>query len=809
MRRCWNSCLIILFSLNLVPGIAATQNGVPNASFSSGIAQRLILIDVSRELSEDLSFELVTEILSNAGYNVEMITKTDELFGRLSTASVLMLPPCRNRLGSLEQRAILEFVEKGGGLLIVGEVRYEGYMELAKTFGITMLPGIVCDPHLSTPVKPFHIKIMNIRQHPVTENVDAFTYDWGQPLLVASPALSLATVGNGSWWETDANGVKDPDEQSGQFTVLASSEYGRGRVVATGDIGCFSLYRRLQWSPLQTYDTARLALNVFNWLAKSNLNGPSLEYTITITSNLAQRHIAHVDLDIHGCRLGELKLVLGRWQDGHYYYSGISNIVASSESRILNVSHIEERGTKLWFLKVDSENVTVRYDVAMDFIRRDFDAYGGYLGPKFGMCQAAQIFLVPANSFFSRIVVKSSLPSEWEMHGPWKQENGKLAPNSAKAAIVNYGLTLGMKEFLWAAIGFGKFAVHSRSIGQTEVNIACWAGWDQPIRESIWKSSFDLYEYMTSLFGRSAPLERYLAIWAPPAEDGRGVCEIEWSSSQGLDADPPRYYAFGNYAHRLFHIWNAFEPTGMRSDTSSERWVSEGMNVYYNSKALAELGLLNRDRVARSEYEWYVREIVGTKYDVSLMEAGNYGSWQNFDQYIWLYYRKGALVWYIFDGAIQTVTGGSRSLDDLQKLMYNLYGGHRGSYSTKDVQKHLETIAGISFESLFQNYVYGTTRLPLFIDGNRVAINYTALGLTATPTSTATQIRTTSSSSSTLVTKTTTIETKKEPELPMPTILAIGLLIAAAIAAAVEAKRLRSAPAGIRRALREEKTGNR
>jgi len=418
MRFYRKNSLIILLSLTLVLGIAVVQNGVPNASSFSDTARQLILIDVSRGLSEDLGFGLLTEIMLNAGYKVEVVTKTDELFTRLSAASVLMLPPCRNHLSSLMQRAILDFVEKGGGLLIVGEVKYEGYAELAKIFGITMLPGIVCDPYLSTPTKPFHIKIISMRQHPVTENIDAFTYDWGQPLMVTSPAKSLATVSNGSWYETDANGVKDPNEQSGQFTVLASSEYGKGRVVATGDIGCFSLYRRLQWSPLQTYDTARLALNIFNWLAKSNLNGPSLEYTVTVTNSLAEKHVAHVDLDIHGHSLGELKLVLSRWQDGHYYYSGISNIVASSGASILNVSYAEERGTKLWNLKVDSENVTVKYDVGMDFIRKDFNEYGGYLGPKFGMCQAAQIFLVPANSFFSRIVVKSNLPFEWEMHGP-------------------------------------------------------------------------------------------------------------------------------------------------------------------------------------------------------------------------------------------------------------------------------------------------------------------------------------------------------------------------------------------------------
>jgi hypothetical protein len=58
-----------------------------------------------------------------------------------------------------------------------------------------------------------------------------------------------------------------------------------------------------------------------------------------------------------------------------------------------------------------------------------------------------------------------------------------------------------MKKFLWAAIGFGEFTAQVKMIGQTEVQIACWAGWDSSVREKIWKSSFDLYDYMTRLFG--------------------------------------------------------------------------------------------------------------------------------------------------------------------------------------------------------------------------------------------------------------------------------------------------------------------
>lgn len=189
-----------------------------------------------------------------------------------------------------------------------------------------------------------------------------------------------------------------------------------------------------------------------------------------------------------------------------------------------------------------------------------------------------------------------------------------------------------------------------------------------------------------------------------------------------LHTDPPRYYAFSNYEHRLFHIWNAFEPTGMLWESSSEYWVSEGMNTYYNSKALVELGFAKKGKILISEYKWYLQEIVGTKYDVPLTEAYKYGNWQEFNQYVWLGYKKGALVSYLLDAEIQKLTNGLKSLDDLQKLMYELYGAHRGCYSTKDVQKHLESLVSQSLQSFFENYVYGTTKLPLSLEGDYLVV---------------------------------------------------------------------------------------
>src|SRR6185503_4000297 len=57
------------------------------------------------------------------------------------------------------------------------------------------------------------------------------------------------------------------------------------------------------------------------------------------------------------------------------------------------------------------------------------------------------------------------------------------------------------------------------------------------------------------------------------------------------------------------------------------------------------------------------------------------------------YYVKGAVVAWLLDAEIRSITKGKRSLDDLMRLLFSRYSNETG-YTDADLQKNAEDIAG-------------------------------------------------------------------------------------------------------------------
>jgi hypothetical protein len=169
------------------------------------------------------------------------------------------------------------------------------------------------------------------------------------------------------------------------------------------------------------------------------------------------------------------------------------------------------------------------------------------------------------------------------------------------------------------------------------------------------------------------------------------------------------------YAHRVFHIWNVFPPTGMqaeRTDRDWTWWAAEGIAIYYNTRAVVDLGYLKGNEQLRDDFNRYLREFLGTKNDAPVAQA--FKLWDmSTDAYFFVTYRKGALVSFLMDTLTQKVTNGNKTLDDLMRALYERYGGMKGVYTNRDMIRLLNSITGFDFTIFFNKYVYGKDRLPL------------------------------------------------------------------------------------------------
>jgi hypothetical protein len=163
------------------------------------------------------------------------------------------------------------------------------------------------------------------------------------------------------------------------------------------------------------------------------------------------------------------------------------------------------------------------------------------------------------------------------------------------------------------------------------------------MQEEIAAASFKIFEYYATLVFTKSPIDRYMAIYAPGTDDAKDIGQCEWSQSQAISV--VQRFVTGhmvNYAHRVFHIWNVFPPTGMQAGTTERDWswwAAEGIAIYYNNRALVDLGYLEGNEPMREDFDRYLREFLGTKNDTPVAQA--YKLWDvSTDAYFFVTYRK-------------------------------------------------------------------------------------------------------------------------------------------------------------------------
>jgi len=162
-----------------------------------------------------------------AGYDVIVVCLTSSFYSGYSAAEVAR---------------IVDFVDSGGGLLIMGDRLAAPNMNIqpvASEFGVTLGQSDLI---------PFAVHALDIANHPIFSGVSEIFMYAGAELAVSGLASAVA-------WQ----------EGTGK-TIAAVAQYGLGRVVALGDCSL--------WSWVQTYeenfdgsDNPEFSVSTFTYLA--------------------------------------------------------------------------------------------------------------------------------------------------------------------------------------------------------------------------------------------------------------------------------------------------------------------------------------------------------------------------------------------------------------------------------------------------------------------------------------------------------------------------------------------------------------
>lgn len=218
-------------------------------------------------------------LLEENGYSVSRLTDKPITAEKLKGYDVLILmAPYRNYTDD-EVNVINKFVEDGGGLFLVGSNWGDvdggpdfAYNKIAQSFGVSYANNVVLVDNQEYILFPYFIKITNITPNPVTNNVSEFYYVMGTYLEDTGNSTTLAYSSDNSFADigyttpqgtTSSNYQKDSNETNGPYPIIATMNYGKGKVVfmgAAGTLTNYMVYRDNGW---------KLGLNSINWLTNN------------------------------------------------------------------------------------------------------------------------------------------------------------------------------------------------------------------------------------------------------------------------------------------------------------------------------------------------------------------------------------------------------------------------------------------------------------------------------------------------------------------------------------------------------------
>lgn len=188
-----------------------------------------------------------------------------------------------------------------------------------------------------------------------------------------------------------------------------------------------------------------------------------------------------------------------------------------------------------------------------------------------------------------------------------------------------------------------------------------------------------------------------------------------------------RYIGFLNLvAHEYFHLWNvkrirpdALGPFDYENENYTKLlWVAEGMTSYYEGLLLRRAGLIS-DKEFLDGKATMIEQLQARpgRFETSLEEASMdawikyYRQDENSVNNQISYYDKGDIVSMMLDVTIRTSSGGSKSMDDVMRHLYNEFFKKGRNFTPEDFQKVSEMMAGKSLDDFFAKYVRGEAEI--------------------------------------------------------------------------------------------------
>lgn len=197
-------------------------------------------------------------------------------YSLLKDYDVLVIASFGETYSSAEVDAIKEFVENGGGLLLLGDPEYPNN-SVSRAFDVQFYSEsvVIADNAAESFLGDNHaFYITETTKHPITKGIKQIALNFGIPILSYESGEILVKTGKDSWADKvdERLGSREDDEEPGPFDILLAMETGRGRAIFFGS--SMSFWNAVIFQPDQ--ENLDLLINAVKWLGEPG--GPYKQY---------------------------------------------------------------------------------------------------------------------------------------------------------------------------------------------------------------------------------------------------------------------------------------------------------------------------------------------------------------------------------------------------------------------------------------------------------------------------------------------------------------------------------------------------
>ena len=178
--------------------------------------------------------------------------------------------PIDDFFSSIEVKLVIDFVRSGGGLLLLSEygsdyLQKTNLNDISGKFGINFEKNLIKEANQANQNFISTLHICNFLKHQITNRLREIKIGGSCSLFLSKDAKPLLQTNESSWSEVFNSSTEQwiKEDEDKEHVIAAYTEFGKGKVVAIGDIDIFTSDSNIG---LNALDNQKFIENIINWL---------------------------------------------------------------------------------------------------------------------------------------------------------------------------------------------------------------------------------------------------------------------------------------------------------------------------------------------------------------------------------------------------------------------------------------------------------------------------------------------------------------------------------------------------------------